>query len=581
MRRKSWLFAIGLIGLLLAANNGIFYFTTKHTLEERLRAEIAATAKQIEISIELSRLGAEEYERQIGRELRAAAIAAQYALSPDVERVTNRQLEQVSEKLEVAHITLLKKTLDNIVLYRSSDPNELGLKTDSWDPWHEAFQQLFSQRNVSIPWGHSLPHFWTGPFEMATSDTSQIHKWGYYFDGTTNYIIDPYIRYDDRQLAYDEKTGVDALIRKTLETNKTLLEIGVLNPSTFPLGEQITVTEKGELLEHTTQRPVVYGANAYRHRDDERIVERVHRLNEPFTVDANLNNRHVLKMYIPVSTTSSASIVDEHGKPMERYVLTLVADYRSVQKTLDEQFAWITFTILVVTAVSMAIAYAIMASYRKSENELARRAQETYADEVGAMFDSIREQRHDFMNHVQTIHALAEAGRTEELRAYTRELTGEIRELNDIIHIGNPAIAALIRAKISQAEQLKIRFTTRFEGISMELGVKSLDMTRVLGNLIDNAFDEQANVPEERREVAISGVREDGALEFAIRNACGPGKTPDAASIFATGYTTKGDGHSGLGLSIVQAIVAKYKGEVKVRSEEPDSITFVVRIPHT
>ncbi|MFB9330214.1 hypothetical protein ACFFSY_30080 [Paenibacillus aurantiacus] len=63
MRRNKWIFAIGLIGLLLAANNGIYYFTTKRTLEERLREELAAFAKQIEISIELSRLGAEEYER--------------------------------------------------------------------------------------------------------------------------------------------------------------------------------------------------------------------------------------------------------------------------------------------------------------------------------------------------------------------------------------------------------------------------------------------------------------------------------------------------------------------------------------
>ncbi|MFB9330213.1 sensor histidine kinase [Paenibacillus aurantiacus] len=497
-----------------------------------------------------------------------------------MEQVTNRELEQLSEKLGIAHITLLKKTLDNIILYRSSDSNELGLKTDSWDPWYEAFQQLFRQRNVTIPWGQSLPHFWTGPFEMATSDTSQIHKWGYYYDGTTNYIIDPYIKYDDRQLAYETKTGVGSLIRKTLESNETLLEIGVLNPSTFPLGEQVTVTDKGELLEHKTQRPVIYGTNDFRHAEDERIVERVHRLNEPFTVNAKLNNRHVLKMYIPVTTAPSASMVDEHGEPMDRYVMTLVADYQSVQQTLDEQFAWITVTIVIVTLVSLAIAYAIMASYRKSENELARRAQETYADEVNALFTSIREQRHDFMNHVQTIHSLAAAGRTEELRAYTRELTGDIRELNDILHIGNPAIAALIRAKISQAEQLKIRFASSFEGINMELGVQSLDMTRVLGNLIDNAFDEQANVPEERREVVISGRRQGGMLEFIIRNARSTGSRPDANVIFSAGYTTKGRDHSGLGLSIVRSIVAKYKGAVDVRTDEPESITFIVRIPH-
>ena len=120
-------------------------------------------------------------------------------------------------------------------------------------------------------------------------------------------------------------------------------------------------------------------------------------------------------------------------------------------------------------------------------------------EEINQLFHSIRAQRHDFMNHVQTIHSLAELNKMDELKAYTSELTGEIRQMNDIINIGNPAIAALIRAKISQAELLKVRFETNINDMNkMELGVKSLDMTRIFGNLIDNAYDEVMNYPEER-----------------------------------------------------------------------------------
>ncbi|MBB3113602.1 flagellar basal body-associated protein FliL [Paenibacillus phyllosphaerae] len=581
MRGKIWLIAIILVAVLLGANNTIYYFTTKNTLESQLESELESTAKQIELSIELSRIGAEAYQQQIGRELRAAAIAAQYALDPDIENVTNEQLKELSEKLGIAHITLMKKTPDNIVLYKSSDPHEIGVKTSTWNPWYMAFQQLLSVHNVTIPWGQSLPNFWTGPFELATSDTSQINKWGYYNDGTTNYIIDPFIRYNDRQLEYDQKTGVDGLISKTLENNETLLEIAVINPSTFPLGPQITTTEAGDQLEHRTQQPIIYGAYEYAYSEDMDLIAKVSKSNELQTVNTTINGKHVLKMYLPVSMQGSASIVDENGDPLTRYVLTLTADYQSIQDALDHQFFSIALIMIVVTIISLIVAFLVVTSYRKSQDKLARAAQETYVDEINGLFQAIRAQRHDFMNHVQTIHSLAQLGKIDDLKAYSAELTGEIRQMNDMINIGNPAIAALIRSKMSQAEALKIELTIRLEDMNkLALGVKSLDLTRVLGNLIDNAFDEVMLLPEEERNVTVGGTLVNGYLEFTVSNSCSDLSFVQNNPIFKSGFSTKGEGHSGLGLSIVKSIVESYKGSVQVNTETISKIAFIVRIPH-
>ena len=160
---------------------------------------------------------------QIGRELRAASIAAQYALNPDIEKVTNAQLVELKNKLG-SDLTLLKRTKDNIVLYRSSDSKQLNYPTDSWDPWYKAFNQLH-QKKVSVKWGQSLTNFWTGPFEFSTVQTKVINKWGYYYDGTTNYILDPYISYDGRQRDYDNVTGVNHLITPTLTRTTRCLKL--------------------------------------------------------------------------------------------------------------------------------------------------------------------------------------------------------------------------------------------------------------------------------------------------------------------------------------------------------------------
>ncbi|MFC5653535.1 sensor histidine kinase [Paenibacillus solisilvae] len=580
MRRNVWLLALILIAVLLGVNNTIYYFTTKSSLESNLRHELETVAKQIAISIETSRNGSEKYQDQIGRELRAASIAAQYALNPDIEKVTNAQLVELKSKLDLYDLTLLKRTKDNIVLYRSSDNKQLNYPTSSWDPWYKAFNQLFDQKKVTVKWGQSLTNFWTGPFEFSTVQTKVINKWGYYYDGTTNYILDPYISYDDRQRDYDNVTGVNHMISETLSQNDTVLEIGVLNPETFDSGPRVTINENGEEVTHMTQNPILNGTNAFKHENDSRNVQLANETNKYVWLNTTINGKHVLKLYIPVNINKVASMLDGNGDAIDRYVLTLVADYQTIQDKLDKQFVNIGIIVVIVTALSFIIVYWTATGFRKSQDKLVRKAQETYVEEINQLFQSIRAQRHDFLNHVQTIHSLAEVNKIDELKAYTAELTGEIRQMNDIINIGNPAIAALIRAKISQAELLRVQLETSISDMNkMELGVKSLDMTRILGNLIDNAFDEALNYSEEERFVRIFIGQKPGYLEFAISNTCLHAETLAAKPLFESGYTSKDGTHSGLGLSIVKSIVDQYKGLVRIAINEPGMITFIVKIP--
>ncbi|QHW33512.1 GHKL domain-containing protein [Paenibacillus rhizovicinus] len=582
MSRNAWLLIIVLIAVLLGVNNTVYYFTTKNSLEDGLRHELDSVAKQIAISIENSRNGSEIYQEEVGRELRAASVATQYALDSDVDKVSNDQLAELAKKLDLVDITLLKRTKDNIVLYKSSDPKEIGYKTDSWDPWYQAFNQLFDQKQVTIDWGQSLQNFWTGPFEFSSTETKSIQKWGYYFDGTTNYISDPYISYESRQLAFDNATGVNTLIQKTLDANSWLKEIAVINPETFPDGKAKTLNEKGEWVTHKTQNPIIEGAYTLKAATDTANVKLANKQGLKTYQDATIRGEHVIKLFIPVDvSTKVASMLDGEGEPIPRYVLTLVADYGTIQHTLNEQLINIALIIGIATLLSLVFLYWVVAAYRKSQDKLVRRAQETYLEEINGMFQSIRSQRHDFLNHVQTMNSLAKLGKTEELTAYAEELTGEIHQMNDIINIGNPAIAALIRSKMLQADTLKVEFTTVFNDMNkLELGIKSLDLTRLLGNLIDNAFDEVMTYEEGNRSVSIEAGQKDGYFQFMIRNTCSRAEALRDKPLFQAGFSTKGNGHSGLGLHIVKSIVDKYKGVITMSVDEPNSVTFMIKIPY-
>lgn len=582
MQRNIWLMAISVIVIIILLNNTAYYFLTKQSLEKALNHEMRAVAKQIEFSVEQSRLGADKFQDQIGRELRAVSIAAQYALDPDVENVTNEQLKELSAKLGVNHITLLKRTADDIVMYRSSDENELNRGTNTWKPWYTAFNQLFDDKEVSIKWiAQTLPNFWSGPFEVASTDPSSIYKWGYYHDGTTNYIIDPYISYNI--LAdYEKATGVDQLIKKSIADSETLLEATVINPSTFAKGPFETIHPNGEVQEHIVQKPIVHGTYTYATDKDVVSVSTAYNSGQIVTLDERINGKHVLKMFIPVFTEGKGfNMVDANGDQVNGYVLALVTDYQVIQNQLDSQFLNIGLIIILVTGLSLMIAAFAMSQNRQSRDKAVQVTQQTYVDEINQMFQSIRAQRHDFLNHVQTIHSLAELNKSKELVAYTKELTGEIRLMNDIINIGNPAIAALIRSKISQAESYRIAFSCTFNGLSrLEMGIKTLDMNRMLGNLIDNAFDEVMKYSEQRRQVELIGNQIGDYLEFTISNICEQPNEVTARPMFEAGFSTKDPVHRGLGLYIVKSITDKYKGTIQVVASDDEIITFIIRIPH-
>lgn len=580
MRRNIWLIAISIVAVLILVNNTVYYFLTKSTLENGLRDELLGLAGQIELSVEQSRQGAELYEEGIGRELRAAAIAAQYALDPDIEKVTDEQLVELGAKLDLAHITLLKKTADDIVLYRSSDTTQIGKSTKQWVPWHSYFQQLFAMEEVKKEWlGQSMTHFWSGPFEASSTEVEKVYKWGYYYDGTSNYIVDPYVNFQ-RQDEYNRVTGVERFISGLVEHKESLLQISVVNPRTFPEGV-FSENESGNIKAHFVQRAIIYGDYTIKSEKDLGAVQEAYRTKEMVQFQDRVEGKLISKMFVPVYIDDKGiSITDETGKKMDAYIISITSDYGIIKDRLGDQFFDLGLIIALFTLASLTIAAVAMRYYKQSRDKAVRVTQQTYTDEINSLFHSIRAQRHDFLNHVQTLHSLAELGKAKELAAYTKELTGEIRLMNDIINIGNPAIAALIRSKVSQAESYKICFSCSFNGLSIQgMGARTLDMNRVLGNLIDNSFDEVMKYEENLRKVELTINQSDNEIVISIANVCQDARELADKPLFNSGFTTKLNEHQGLGLYIVKSIADRYKGQATVTAIAPDRIQFDVMLP--
>jgi signal transduction histidine kinase len=232
------------------------------------------------------------------------------------------------------------------------------------------------------------------------------------------------------------------------------------------------------------------------------------------------------------------------------------------------------------TILTLATLILVLKLFTQVKNEAVKSTQQFYIDDINRMFTTVRGQRHDFLNHVQVISSLLKMRKLDELDKYTKELIGETTEINEIMNIGNPALAALIQAKSTIAFANKIQFNFDCTGMeSSALGVKSIDLIKVLGNLLDNAFDEAMHLPPGERMVELYCLTEKNHLHIRVNNRGSYISEDIQRNLFVPGFSTKPGEHHGLGLPIVKERIDFYQGTIEVRSCREEGTSFHIRIP--
>lgn len=224
--------------------------------------------------------------------------------------------------------------------------------------------------------------------------------------------------------------------------------------------------------------------------------------------------------------------------------------------------------------------YFVVRLIDRTRQQTVQATQEHYIEQISGMFTSIRGQRHDFLNHIQVMSTMLKLGKHDELRAFMAEIVKETQEVGDVVYHDIPAVAALLKAKTAVALGLGIDLTSRFAGRwNPQSPVKIIDIVKIAGNLIDNAFDEVIKLPAGSRQVRVSFCSNDGYLELAVYNPGPPISEAAKARLFEPGYSTKTGTNRGLGLPIVRERVAHYNGTLTVRSDEKRGTEFNVRLP--
>lgn len=189
----------------------------------------------------------------------------------------------------------------------------------------------------------------------------------------------------------------------------------------------------------------------------------------------------------------------------------------------------------------------------------------------------LRDQRHDYLNQIQIVYGLLELEEYESARDYLRPVFKDIMKVNRAMKTSQPAVNALLQAKLEAAEQQGIDFYLEVGTQLKELDLEAWEFCKILANLIDNAVT-AVGMQEGERWVRVRMEEKPEGYRILVANN-GP-EIPEEQKkmIFVRGYTTKkGEGH-GMGLAIVSSILKEAGGSILVESTEEETV-FLVRLP--
>ncbi len=199
--------------------------------------------------------------------------------------------------------------------------------------------------------------------------------------------------------------------------------------------------------------------------------------------------------------------------------------------------------------------------------------------------DTLRAQAHEFANQLHVISGLIQIGEYDSVVQFVNGATLDRTRLNDEVtsRIQDPALAALLIAKASLATE---------RGVTLQLDPASAlgrvdddlsrDLATVAGNLVDNAFDAVAGLPEGNVRVMV----EDGEDEVTVTvRDTGPGISGvGLEEIFRQGFTTKlpgtakpgSDSGRGFGLALSRVVCRRSGGDLTVAND--NGAVFTARL---
>lgn len=196
-------------------------------------------------------------------------------------------------------------------------------------------------------------------------------------------------------------------------------------------------------------------------------------------------------------------------------------------------------------------------------------AQLAHYRDLTAQYKQIRAMRHDIAHHLNTIHALLQAGNLQAASEYSEQLLPAQTYSSRLGTCRNPVVDAFLYTRVqdAQARGVPVRADV---SLPVELPVSNTDLIVAFGNLLDNALEACAGIPD--AAITLRAHMDKGYLVIQESNPVRPrqpqGKKPRRIPEL----------ERGVGFRVLSGLAEKYDGSFRHTCENDTyTVTLLLR----
>ncbi|MBQ7944748.1 MAG: GHKL domain-containing protein [Lachnospiraceae bacterium] len=191
------------------------------------------------------------------------------------------------------------------------------------------------------------------------------------------------------------------------------------------------------------------------------------------------------------------------------------------------------------------------------QNDLVNR----HYDEVETMYRKMRGWRHDYHNHIQVLKVHMGMKQYEEAAEYLEHLEKDLTTVDTVIKTGNVMVDAILNSKLAMIKERKIQVDVTAI-VPESISISGIDLSVLIGNILDNAMEACMKLPEEKRFLRIYIDILKKQLYISVTNSM-DGRAKKRGNLFLTNK----EGDHGFGLLRIDSIVSKYHGFINRQTE--------------
>ena len=241
--------------------------------------------------------------------------------------------------------------------------------------------------------------------------------------------------------------------------------------------------------------------------------------------------------------------------------------FQSYLATIYSQYIPISTVIISLAILFVYFLISMYSLIRTNKLELTTKKlqeEQLYNKTLNILYDNIRGFKHDFQNIIQSLGGYISANNMEGLKNYYKDLLPDSLEINrlDVLNpdtINNPAVYSILTEKYHEADSFGITMNVEAFLNMQNINMKTYELTRILGILLDNAIDAAKNCDKKQINVSIRKDNKVNRQLFIIENTY-TNKDVDLDRIFEKGYTSKNNedkNSHGLGLWEIRKILKR------------------------